>query len=134
MYFLIYRSVASTNMTEEALKLLLAQSRERNKTLDITGMLVFFDGKFLQLLEGDEKDVKQLYADICRDSRHKQLITLKEGPANQRQFPGWSMSFRTISAEEISNEPAYKDIYKPGSKGAMDLVSLFNRLRGKVEG
>ncbi|MFD2163165.1 BLUF domain-containing protein [Paradesertivirga mongoliensis] len=133
MYFLIYRSEAVNPMPEETLKLLLAQSRERNKTMDITGMLLYFDKKFLQLLEGDEKEVKRLYADICADNRHRNVYTLKEGPAENRLFPGWSMSFRLVSNEDIAKEPAYKDIYKPGSAGASDLVSLFNLLRGKSD-
>lgn len=133
MYFLIYRSEATSQMQEDDLKSLLSQSREHNKSIDITGMLLYFDNKFLQLLEGDEKDVKHLYAAICKDPRHKNVHTLKEGPAQQRLFPGWSMSFRVLSREDIATEPAYKDIYKPGSPGARDLVSLFNLLRGKSD-
>ena len=133
MYFLIYRSEATDAMTAEALKSLLAQSRDRNKAVDITGMLLFFDNKFLQLLEGEEKDIKMLYKSICADARHKSVHTLKEGNAQDRLFPGWSMSFRTATHQEIASEPAYKDIYTPGSAGASDLVSLFNLLRGKSD-
>ena len=133
MYFLIYRSEANNLMNDEALKLLLTQSRERNNTLGITGMLVYYDNKFIQLLEGNEKQVKFVYDSICKDNRHKQVTTLKQGTAKKRLFPGWTMSFRTASNEEINTEPAYKDIYKPGSPGALDLVSFFNRLRGKAD-
>jgi hypothetical protein len=131
MYFLIYRSQATNPMSEEALNLLLEQSRDRNKTMNITGMLLHFEDKFLQLLEGDEEDVKLIYKSICVDTRHKNVLTLKEGPAEKRLFPDWSMSFRLVSRQEIADEPAYKDIYKPGTPGALDLVSLFNLLRGK---
>lgn len=132
MYFLIYRSVASAQMPEDELKSLLAQSRERNQGLGITGMLLCFDNRFMQLLEGEEEKVKLLYADICKDDRHKQVFTLKQGLMEKRLFPDWSMSFRAVSAEETAKEPAYKDIYKPGTPGAHDLVSLFNLLRGKT--
>jgi hypothetical protein len=131
MYFLIYRSEVSNQMPEDELIHLLEQSRDRNKTVNITGMLLFFDNKFLQLLEGEEADVKHLYVDICADSRHKNVITLKEGAANNRLFPDWSMSFKIVSKEEIATEPAYKNINKPGSPGALDVVALFNLLRGK---
>jgi len=133
MYFLIYRSEAAVPMSEDGLKTILTKARERNKTLEVTGMLLYFDNKFLQLLEGEKDQVKRLYADICADTRHKNVVTLKEGPSAQRLFPEWTMSFRIISEEELINEPAYKDIYKPGSPGAHDLVSLFNLLRGKTE-
>ena len=118
-------------MTESDLKSLLTQSRHRNNSLDITGMLLYFDNKFLQLLEGDEERVKLLYKAICADDRHRHVSMLKDGTADKRLFPGWSMSFRVVSEAELANEPGYKDIYTPGTSGALDLVSLFNLLRGK---
>lgn len=133
MYFLIYRSEAVKEMSEDDLRILLAQSREHNRRIGITGMLLFFGNKFLQLLEGDREEVTRLYAAISTDRRHKRVITLKEGDATKRIFPNWSMSFRHVSNAEILNEPAYKDIYMPGSPGAIDLVSLFNLLRGKFD-
>lgn len=133
MYFLIYRSEVAVPMTDETLKVILTKARNRNQSLNITGMLLHFDNKFLQLLEGDEEQVKKLYADICNDVRHKNVVLLKDGEATERLFPEWTMSFRIISDQELINEPAYKDIYKPGSPGAHDLVSLFNLLRGKTD-
>ena len=133
MYFLIYRSEAVENTVDKDLHFLLMQSRDRNKSLAVTGMLLFFENRFLQLLEGSEENVKQVYKSICADARHKNLLVLKEGPANQRLFPDWSMSFRTVSLQEIEDEPAYKNIYIPGTPGAADLVSLFNKLRGKQD-
>lgn len=131
MYFLIYRSETTSTLLEDELALILTQSRDRNKTKDVTGMLLSFDGKFLQLLEGPENDVKRIYSNICKDARHKNIIMLKDGHIDTRLFPGWSMSFRPVTKQEIADEPAYKDIYKPGSEGAIEVVSLFNLLRGK---
>ncbi|HEY0055971.1 MAG TPA: BLUF domain-containing protein [Pedobacter sp.] len=131
MYFLIYRSEVSNQMPEEELINLLEQSRKRNKSINITGMLLHFNNRFLQLLEGEQTDLKTLYADICKDSRHKNVVTLKEGTSENRLFPDWSMSFKIISKQEIANEPAYKNINQPGSRGALDVVALFNLLRGK---
>jgi hypothetical protein len=131
MYFLIYRSETTTVPLEEELGLILTHARNRNKTMDITGMLLSFDRKFLQLLEGEEKNVKKVYESICKDDRHINIKLLKDGHIDKRLFPGWSMSFRPVTRQEIADEPAYKDIYKPGSEGAIEVVSLFNLLRGK---
>ena len=131
MYYLIYRSQVAAQMSEDELRQLLEQSRNYNKTVNITGMLLYFEDKFLQLLEGDEAKVKELYNSIRGDSRHKNVITLKEGSAEKRLFPDWSMSFRAVSKEEFANEPAYKSVSTPGSPGALDVVLLFDLLRGK---
>lgn len=118
-------------MEDESLKSILASSRKYNKEVDVTGMLLYFDRKFLQLLEGDESVVKTIFNKICNDSRHHNIFVLKEGEISGPLFPGWSMSFRTPTPEEVAEEPGYKDIYTPGSPGALDLVKLFNLLRGK---
>ncbi|WP_207535605.1 BLUF domain-containing protein [Desertivirga arenae] len=131
MYYLIYRSEAIEEMEDKALKAILGSSRKYNKEVNVTGMLLYFDSKFLQLLEGEEFAVKSIFRKICKDSRHHNIVILKEGERMERLFPGWSMSFRTPSPEEVAAEPGYKDIYTPGSPGALDLVKLFNLLRGK---
>ncbi|WP_207420360.1 BLUF domain-containing protein [Desertivirga brevis] len=133
MYYLIYRSQAKGNMDHASLKSILTSSQRHNQETNITGMLVYFDNKFLQLVEGDEILIKAVFEKIKQDKRHHNLSILKEGHIERRLFPGWSMSFRTPSPEEIAKEPGYKDIYKPGSPGAFDLVSLFNLLRGKKD-
>lgn len=133
MFYLIYRSQLTSQMQKEALLALLTQSRIKNRHKNITGMLLHFENKFIQLLEGDETEVRQLYAVISTDTRHEQVTILKQGYADNRLFPDWSMSFRTVATEEVANEPAYKDIYTPKSAGALDLVSLFNLLRGKYK-
>ena len=61
MYLIIYSSYATSGFREDDLKFLLDSSRENNKKRSITGMMLYFDGKFLQLIEGEEQEVKQLY-------------------------------------------------------------------------
>jgi hypothetical protein len=131
MYYLIYRSEAVGEMEDNALKAILGSSRKYNKEVNVTGMLLYFDSKFLQLLEGEEFAVRSIFRKICEDGRHCNIVVLKDGEIPQPLFPGWSMSFRTPSPEEVAAEPGYKDIYTPGSPGALDLVKLFNLLRGK---
>jgi hypothetical protein len=89
---------------------LLQQSREKNKILEITGILLYFDGNFMQLLEGTKRDVKSLYNDIRSDDRHKNIVTVVEEEVTERLFPEWSMAFKATSMMEIRQMPAYKDI------------------------
>ena len=60
MIHLIYVSSATREMTEEDLIFLLEQSRNRNLRQHVTGMLLFVGGNFIQVLEGDDKDVEEI--------------------------------------------------------------------------
>ena len=52
---LIYSSASTTsNLTEEALNIILSESRENNKANNISGILLYQDGSFFQVLEGGQ--------------------------------------------------------------------------------
>lgn len=110
MYFIIYTSHEAVNFNEDLLESLLIQSRDRNKRLDITGMLFYFNHTFIQLIEGKEADVKLLYKDICNDTRHKRVITLKQGARSERYFQDWSMGFKSIDNNQLNVIEAYRNL------------------------
>lgn len=96
MYQLVYCSTARRLFSDEELGELLAQSRERNARLAITGLLLYYEGGFMQVLEGAEEHVRDVFSSIARDPRHHQIETILEGPVEQRDFPGWSMAYRHL--------------------------------------
>ena len=53
IFQLVYRSTASRHLPASALLHLLERSRAHNARLEITGMLLFHSGQFLQMLEGE---------------------------------------------------------------------------------
>jgi hypothetical protein len=77
--------------------------------LDITGMLLYKDGNFMQALEGEKETGRTLYAKIGRDSRHRGLLTLLPGPLVARQFPDWLMGFRDLNAADVLSMPGYSE-------------------------
>ncbi|HWF37906.1 MAG TPA: BLUF domain-containing protein [Candidatus Acidoferrales bacterium] len=52
----------------------------------VTGMLLYKDGCFMQVLEGNEEAVIDLAEKIQRDPRHKNMMTLYQGDSPERQF------------------------------------------------
>jgi len=110
MYFLIYSSFAAFNLQEDDLKALLIQSGERNKKLSVTGMLLYFDGKFLQHIEGEERDIKMLYNSICNDGRHKNIVTLMEDNIEKRFFEDWFTGFKPVSSQQQAGAGGYKNL------------------------
>lgn len=119
MYFLIYSSYTSIQFSDNDLKALLKQSRENNKKSGISGMLLFLGWQFLQLLEGEEEAVKNLYNAICKDERHKSIVLLDEGYTEDRIFPDWYMGFNTASSNEMLAEEGYS---KLNSSSALQLL------------
>ena len=71
MYYLIYSSKASDGMNETDLKQILAKAEEKNKKQNITGLLVYFNGTFIQMLEGKKEDVLETFERIEDDDRHE---------------------------------------------------------------
>lgn len=59
MIQLIYVSSAVNLMSEDELLDLLAQSSQRNKRKGVTGLLLYAGGNFIQVLEGEQSDVRR---------------------------------------------------------------------------
>ena len=62
MFCLVYASAGVSNWSPEQIQGMLIGFREKNASLDVTGMLLYKDGSFLQALDGDEAVVRDLYA------------------------------------------------------------------------
>lgn len=100
-YHVLYRSQATQAPTEADLQALLEQSRTYNAQHQITGLLLYSDGRFVQLFEGPEAVVRALYARIQADPRHTQVVTVSDGPGPQRCFADWNMAFGYVAAPEL---------------------------------
>jgi hypothetical protein len=109
LFSLIYVSSAPHQMSSEELVEILRVSHKNNAPRAITGMLLYKGGNFMQVLEGPEKDVREIFAKIEKDPRHHSIIVLAEEEIEERQFAAWEMAFVNLDDESIRNEPAYSD-------------------------
>lgn len=98
MVQLIYSSAAVTPFTPSQLAGLLHLARRRNDLFDVTGMLLYHSGSFLQVLEGPESGIDMIYRSIARDKRHASHKLLHRGTVSRREFRGWSMGFADTSS------------------------------------
>lgn len=85
----------------EVLNQILQTSRVNNQRLGITGMLLYSEGSFVQLLEGDEEKVKETFNKISRDSRHYNIEVVIEANATSRYFPHWQMGFKWLEKSDL---------------------------------
>lgn len=103
MYRVIYISSAVISFTINELEEMLFTCRKHNEKNKITGILLYVDGDFIQVIEGGKKEVVKLYDNIKKDPRHKSIITLFEGSIKENQFPDWRMGFSRTTYDELSN-------------------------------
>jgi hypothetical protein len=101
-YQVIYSSESATPMQMDDLEDILEGARESNAEVGITGALVYVDGFFLQVLEGDAEEVRQLMGRIARDLRHESVTVLKQGEIPAALFSDWSMAYVSATAEQVA--------------------------------
>ncbi|WIE75859.1 BLUF domain-containing protein [Curtobacterium sp. MCSS17_007] len=107
MLSLIYSSVATRPLGDDDLAALLAQSRRLNAANDITGVLLFRNGYFLQLLEGPDQAVRSKMDTIKHDDRHTKVTVLTEELIEERQFPEWTMGYPAAHTD-VEQAPGYR--------------------------
>lgn len=109
LFHLAYASSATEPFSDAELITLLERARQKNTAANVTGMLLYRGGNFMQVLEGEERIVRDLHRHIARDSRHTGLLTLLQGPIESRSFPTWTMGFRNLDSAEVRNTPGYSE-------------------------
>jgi hypothetical protein len=134
MLSLIYVSSSVREMNAEELLDILKVSRENNVARDVTGLLLYKGGNFMQALEGPDDVVMALYETIKKDSRHKDVSIISTEKIQKRQFPAWEMAFTNLDNPEIRNEPGYSqflqdeftaDIYRENPLRAYIMLLTF---------
>ena len=104
---LLYVSNTRRNLAQPELENILEQSRRNNAAAAITGLLLYIDGAFLQVLEGEADPLEQTYARIRRDTRHWGTVTLLDQDA-PRAFAHWSMGFERLGPGKLDAESAFR--------------------------
>jgi len=107
MYYMIYLSAGTDWFDESELNDILTISNINNSRDGITGLLLYGDGNFIQLLEGTESDVQAAFQKISLDKRHKGVTVIASGPLKIRNFPQWAMGFKSINALSFASFEGY---------------------------
>lgn len=102
IYELIYNSISAKDFDKKSLPDILLKSRSWNSANQITGCLVYHESEFLQILEGPEEVVKELYNRILLDHRHYNVQLLAQGPIKERAFADWCMAYYDFSVTNNS--------------------------------
>ncbi len=121
VYQLMYYSTARREQTDADLVEILDVSRRNNTAAGITGILLYGEGVFFQVLEGDEEKVKACFERIKADERHLSMLVASERTLPLRSFEAWAMGYMPMDRElhdgvealvqlkEVGNESGYPD-------------------------
>ncbi|MEW9799451.1 BLUF domain-containing protein [Alteromonas sp. CYL-A6] len=110
VFQLAYLSHAIHPMKDSDLDILLVKARARNQSSNITGLLVYSDQTFFQILEGPEDKIKALFARIKEDPRHTGVIELAQRVIPSAMFSQWSMGFIRENTFAEVPLPGYTDL------------------------
>ena len=110
---IVYMSTAKVNIkTPDVLKI-LEQARQANEEHNITGFLVYYDGCFLQVIEGQEDAISSLWENIQKDERHFDIRLIGKNKIQENEFPQWSMGFIDATAAQASEHLGGVQITEP---------------------
>jgi len=131
-----YVSFSHKALSAKELEDLLFEIRRKNKKQDITGLLLYNDESFIQVVEGELSKLRELFERISKDQRHNNIVKLVEEPIEKRAFPDWYMGFRNISKEQADKIPGFskfmisdnpQELLKGSTREIMKLLNSFRQ-------
>jgi len=112
---LIYSSASVGAMDESTLTAILRSARRNNERLGVTGALLYSDGSFFQVLEGDAGAVDATFVTISRDPRHAHAVTIIREPIARRTFGEWTMGGAVLTQRDVIETAGINDYLGQGS-------------------
>jgi hypothetical protein len=124
---LLYASRVPREIEHSLLESILEQSRRHNQAAGVTGILCYSDRIFMQVLEGNRREVSELYNKIVRDPRHTDVEILLFEDIAERRFSNWTMGQVNLAKVNPSlllkySEKPRLDPHSMGGKYSMALL------------
>lgn len=110
---LAYMSAATHSMSTPELEQILTVARRNNVRLGITGVLLYSDGSFLQVLEGPAHAVDEIFEQLETDPRHCNVVLVSRRLVAERSFGDWQMGFVDFS-HHANNLDGFVDFFRDG--------------------
>lgn len=125
-YAISYVSTANIDLQVQGVKDIMLTTNEYNKDKEITGILLYNERNFFQLIEGEKEIIQNLYGKITKDSRHKDIIKFLEKPVYRNAFDGYLTDFITDSNKyeqsQLKDYLHYIEVLDPESQKSIKRV------------
>ncbi len=123
LFNVIYCSCATRQLSQKELLELSEISRVNNAANQITGMLLYRSGAYLQFLEGQREQVSTLVRKLGKDPRHGKVKVIHQGVIGVRSFPQWSMAFKSLSGVNSSKNIGYAEHFQAGHSDSKNSIA-----------
>ncbi len=120
LHRMVYTSARTKNCSESDIEEILLASRRNNAALNVSGILIHTNDRFLQILEGSKNNITELYEKIQKDDRHAGTSVRFFEPVDKREFGEWNMAHKTMNVQEIQYNTAISDENKKAYQSMMD--------------
>lgn len=101
----VYLSSESSNMGDTELHNLRDEALSNNARHGVTGLLLYVNKVFMQIIEGPHAEIGQLFGNIQCDERNQAVVEMFDRSVDDRAFTGWSMGFHSPpAADEITGK------------------------------
>lgn len=100
-YFSKSKIHGSPDEIKAAISNILETAHTTNSQQQVTGALLFSGGYFVQVLEGPESAVEEIFESIQNDLRHHNIAVIQHSYVDQRSFSQWSMALAGIRSELV---------------------------------
>ncbi|MEM9101685.1 MAG: BLUF domain-containing protein [Pseudomonadota bacterium] len=133
MIELIYYSRAIKPLTNNDVSIILEGAQEKNRERHLSGMLMFCNDIFLQLLEGERREVNHLFQSISHDARHFDIQIISVREIQMRSFSVWSMAYLGAKEEKEIEINGRKVIFSPDDLNRESAYTLLQNQFKKIQ-
>lgn len=134
MHLIVYISeyTGQKDDIESVLKDITTIAKIQNAELEITGVLFYQNGNFIQIIEGEEGNLRKLLDKIECDSRHRNMEYIIDEAVTARGFSDWNMDSFDLDDEKSINRGMLRGVSDAYRKNILvrsdNLVSTYKTI------
>jgi len=127
-----YLSTANKDLNQDEVAELLDLTEIRNNNAGVNGLLIYSDGNFFEVIEGEETKIKELFENIKVDPRHRNILIVFEKRIDKPLFDDKEANFISENTKhrqmEVENFLYYiKDLDESTQKAVRNILTAMGK-------
>jgi hypothetical protein len=127
-----YLSTANKDLNQDEVAELLDITEIRNNNAGVNGLLIYSDGNFFEVIEGEETKIKELFENIKEDPRHRNIMIVFEKKIDKPLFHEKEANFISENTKyrqiEVENFLFYiKDLDESTQKAVKNILGAMGK-------